>query len=115
MQTEYEIRLASEETGEVQMDIQENYVYRLIKGDYHSILSHVIVHLCEAREYASNDTERHMIEAYVRHFTTGSLSEHKQGSRLWIKDKAPPVESYIGFIETYRDPAGNIFETRVKY
>jgi dipeptidyl-peptidase III len=48
-----------------------------------------------------------MLTHYVECFGTGSIEAHKEGSRHWVRDKGPAVESYIGFIESYRDPYGS--------
>ncbi|KAF5280315.1 hypothetical protein FQR65_LT03124 [Abscondita terminalis] len=102
---DYEIRLASEEVGEVQHDTDGKYTYRLVKGDYCHLMKLLNNALEKALPYA-NQTEKNMLQCYIRSFKTGSINEHKQGSRLWIKNKSPAIETYIGFIETYRDPAG---------
>ncbi|XP_063222165.1 dipeptidyl peptidase 3 isoform X3 [Bacillus rossius redtenbacheri] len=104
----YEIRLASAEAADRSEEEREFKGSKFVvsRGDYSPILDTVVQHLKKAKEYADNEFEKAMLEYYAKSFKTGSLDAHKDGSRQWIKNKKPAIETYIGFIETYRDPAG---------
>lgn len=47
-----------------------------------------------------------MLRRMASAFSSGSQAEFVEASRDWVRDQGPVVESYMGFIESYRDPAG---------
>ena len=104
--TVYELRHAGVENRELYREEFEGCVFKVTTGDYNDLLKNVVSNLELAMKHAANSNEKNMIEQYMKSFTEGSLDRHKDGSRFWIKNKGPIVETYIGFIETYRDPTG---------
>ncbi|CAB3983514.1 dipeptidyl peptidase 3-like [Paramuricea clavata] len=119
---EYQLRLASVATTaeplpgpDGQEDTVPSYLgehvfkkntIKVLRGDYSGILKEMVQHLTEAEKYAANSNQSAMLKDYIHCFNTGSIDAHKNGSRHWIRDKGPVIESYIGFIESYRDPFG---------
>ncbi len=79
---------------------------RLVYGDYAPEMAEIARNITQASANADNETEKKMHQAYAKSFSEGSLFAFKDSQRYWIRDKGPMIESNIGFIETYRDPAG---------
>lgn len=79
---------------------------KLVYGDYAAEMKNITTNIKQAAEHADNETQKNMHIAYGKSFESGSLEAFKDSQRYWIKDKGPMVEANIGFIETYRDPAG---------
>jgi dipeptidyl-peptidase-3 len=115
----YTVLLASSETGQAADAASDDAVGALCRkhsfegcsfvvrrGDYAPLMARVVAALREALPHCDNAEQTSMIERYIASFLLGSIDEHKAASRHWIKDKGPAVESYIGFIESYRDPSG---------
>lgn len=75
-------------------------------GDHVEEMAKIAFHMKKARLHVANDTQNKMIGEYVKSFGTGSLNAFKESQKYWVKDLGPAVESNIGFIESYRDPAG---------
>ncbi|KAI3404970.2 YOL057W [Candida oxycetoniae] len=75
-------------------------------GDHSQEFKKIVDDLQNASKYVANETQSKLVEYYIEAFETGNMKAHKKSQIEWVKDLKPEVESNIGFIETYRDPAG---------
>ncbi|KAI0842081.1 putative dipeptidylpeptidase III [Hypoxylon sp. FL0890] len=98
--------IGKETTFKIEDGVLAGKTINLVYGDYFKELAAVTASIRKAAENADNENQKKMHDAYAKSFEEGSLLAFKDSQRFWIRDKGPMVESNVGFIETYRDPAG---------
>lgn len=106
----FEVRFASADSGD---NLTQHFTapdgiakISFVYGDYKENMAGVVKALTEAQKQAANEHQTNMISHYINTFKTGDINEHKKSQIEWVKDLGPVVETNIGFIESYRDPAG---------
>ncbi|KAM7536982.1 hypothetical protein Aperf_G00000070215 [Anoplocephala perfoliata] len=106
---EYLIAFASSEKREEIIkdpSLPDYAIFKAHYGDYQEIMALLVEAIEDVKAAALNKIQQKMWEQYQISFRTGSIEAHKEGSKLWVTDKQPTVETYCGFIESYRDPYG---------
>lgn len=89
--TSYPSTLESSELG---------FTLHLTGGDFERPLAAVNKSLMLAAEFAGDANRKQMLLDYRTSFETGDIEMHKEGSRKWVKDQGPVVESYIGCVRS---------------
>ena len=56
-------------------------------------MKRLVTELEAAGAHVANSNQREMITKYVSSFSTGSVVDHEDASRYWIKDKGPVIET----------------------
>jgi dipeptidyl-peptidase-3 len=105
----YQVLIASADPIDTLVEtfqLDDSTQVQVTKGDFSREMALIASHIESALPFAANDNQKDMLEAYYKSFLTGSIEAHKDSQKAWIKDIGPVVETNIGFIETYRDPAG---------
>lgn len=108
----YELAIASAETKPKVSHVHQNegnsVNIDVVYGDHSPFMSRLAENIEKAQEFVPSERidQKNMLIEYVKHFTGGSISAHKASQMSWVKDRSPPVETNIGFIESYRDPFG---------
>lgn len=104
--TLYNIKVASSSLNNVSTEAFSDVFICVKNGDFIDLMN-LLVECCSyACERSLNSIESNFWKLYAKSFETGSIELHKEASKLWVQDKNPIVETYIGFIESYRDPFG---------
>ena len=90
--------------------IKENGIIReevwRLNGKYGAAIEKIVYWLEQAKKYAENDQQRHVISLLIKYYTSGDLRDFDVYSIEWLKEQDAHIDFINGFIEVYGDPMG---------
>ncbi|KAL3464753.1 dipeptidyl peptidase III [Aspergillus heterothallicus] len=92
--------------GSTTIPFLDNKQLRLVRGDHKEELEQICQCLRRASRYTSNPIQQQILQQTMDGFLLGDLELYKAAQRTWVTDKAPSVETVLGFVKPYRDPLG---------
>ena len=101
--------------------IKENGIIReevwRLNGKYGAAIEKIVYWLEQAKKYAENDQQRHVISLLIKYYTSGDLRDFDVYSIEWLKEQDARIDFINGFIEVYGDPMGlkGSWESIVEY
>ncbi|XP_031625501.1 dipeptidyl peptidase 3-like [Contarinia nasturtii] len=101
----YHIKLGAFKKAENMAEVYKGNTFIVSRGDYSPLLELVNKNLAKAKDYAQN-VQLRVVGHYIDHFRHGKIGSHKEATTFWLEDSEKPVETYLGYIAPYRDPAG---------
>ena len=102
--TQYKVLICSKKHSTKKFEYK-NVRFELVYGDFSNTMGNMITYLEKCLPCVANNHQEQMIQKYIEHFLNGDVHAHKDSQRAWIKDKNPVIETNIGHIEVYLDPA----------
>lgn len=75
-------------------------------GLYTEAIEQIIYWLEKASLVTENDTQKEVINALIKYYETGNLTDWDHYNILWVKDLDSRIDFVNGFIEDYGDPLG---------
>lgn len=92
----FELHIASAERKTESHSLDNGASLTFIYGDFSKQMSKVGENIQASISVAANDNQENMLKSYHDSFKTGSIEDHMESQRHWLRDINPHVETNIG-------------------
>lgn len=92
----FELKIASSDRKTESHTLEDGTSLTFIYGDFYEQMTKVAENIKASIPVAANNNQENMLKSYHDSFASGSIEEHMESQRHWLRDINPHVETNIG-------------------